>query len=289
MPPPHIAFLTMADLAGYVSDDALAADVLRDRGARLSSVPWDSRPAWRAFDLVVIRTTWDYQERLPQFLAVLQTIEDLGVPLCNTTAVARRNARKTYLRDLDAAGVPIVPTRFAEALAAPEQVAAAFAAFGTAEIILKPQIGASAHDTFRLRAADVPARWPALRRAFGARPFLAQPFLPGVLSEGEFSLIYLDGTLSHAVLKRPRPGDFRSQEEYGGVITAVAADAALRAAGDAAMAQAGEGLLYGRVDLVRGADGTYLLMELELIEPALYLRMDPAAPARFAEAILRRL
>ena len=276
-------------MGGYISDDELAAEVLRERGARVTTLPWDSRPDWRLFDLVVIRTTWDYQERLAEFQGVLEGIEGLGVALCNGSEVARWNTQKTYLRDLEAGGVAIVPTRFGERLGGPEEVRGHFEHFGAEELILKPVVSASAYDTYRLRAGDVEGMWPELGRVFGARPYLAQPLIPAVLREGEFSLVYLDGRFSHAVLKRPKEGDFRSQEEYGGVITAVTAEAALLAAGERAMELAGAGLLYGRVDFVRGEDGRYLLMELEVIEPALYLRMEEGAPGRFAEAILRRV
>lgn len=287
--PPHLAFLTIADMGDYISDDSLAADELRRRGARVTFLPWDSDPDWTQFDLVVIRTTWDYQERPRQFLAVLRQIEALGVPLHNESPVAAWNMRKTYLRDLATAGVPIVPSHFLPALHEKEQLSALFAACASEEIILKPQVGASAIDTFRLRPADLPRRWPDLQRAFATRPLLGQPFLPRVLSEGEYSLIYLDGAFSHALLKTPQPGDFRSQEEYGGVITAVSPQPDLLAVSDHALAVAGEGLLYGRVDLVRDTAGAPRLMELELIEPALYLRTDPAAPGRFAAAVLGRL
>jgi glutathione synthase/RimK-type ligase-like ATP-grasp enzyme len=286
---PHIAFLTMADMDGYISDDELAANVLRQRGAWVTTLPWDSEMDWREFDLVILRTTWDYQARLEAFLDVLEQIEASGARLYNGVAVARWNARKSYLRDLAAAGAAIVPTIYGEQLCTAAQVLESFERFGADEMVLKPLVGASAIDAFRLRREEVVQRWEALQAAFGARPFLSQPLIPNVLSEGEFSLIYLDGRFSHAVLKCPKAGDFRSQEEYGGQITAVVAETGLRAAGDTAMALAGEGLLYGRVDLVRGDDGRFLLMELELIEPALYLRMDTQAPARFAEAILRRV
>lgn len=286
---PHIAFLTMADMSGYISDDELAALVLRDRGARVTILPWDCGTNWREFDLVVLRTTWDYQARLDAFLKVLQEIEASGTRLCNSAAVAQWNAQKSYLGQLAGAGAAIVPTLYGERLGAAEQILDSFDLLGTDEIVLKPLVGASAIDAFRLLRKEVDQQWAALQNVFKNRPFLIQPLIRGVLSEGEFSLVYLDGRFSHAVLKKPKAGDFRSQEEYGGQITAVIPESGLRAAGDMIMKLAGEGSLYGRVDLVRGEDGRFLLMELELIEPALYLRMDRDAPERFAQAILHRV
>jgi hypothetical protein len=131
----------------------------------------------------------------------------------------------------------------------------------------------------------VQAQAAEIEAYFANRPLLIQPFERNIVDEGEYSLIYFNGRLSHAILKVPKSGDFRVQEEHGGDIRAVTAEAALRAAGDAAMQAVGRPLLYGRVDLVRSGP-TFRVMELELIEPALYLRMDPGAPARFADAIV---
>ena len=126
---------------------------------------------------------------------------------------------------------------------------------------------------------------PELARTFRSRPFLVQPFRGHVLSEGEYSLFYFGGHYSHTILKTPREGDYRVQEEHGGIITAVPEDGPWRAVADAVIAAIGRTLLYARVDLVRNPDDGFELMELELIEPALYLRMDPDAPDRFAEAV----
>ena len=120
--------------------------------------------------------------------------------------------------------------------------------------------------------------WPELRAVFNQRPYLAQPFMPHIRSEGEYSLIYFHGRYSHAILKTPAPGDFRVQEEYGGIITAVSPPTGLLLAGGRALAALDETPLYARVDLVRNDADDFLIMEFELIEPSLYLRMDPAAP-----------
>lgn len=283
------AFLTIADLGDFVSDDELAAELLRERGWRLEFLPWDQPAVWSRYDMVVIRTTWDYHERPRQFLETLAAIEHSGARLCNSLELVRWNLDKGYLADLAGRGVPIVPTAYEPNLSGPETLAAYFDAFDTPEIILKPPVNVNAFDTFRVAAGELAALWPRLRQVFGKRPFLVQPFMPHIQSEGEYSLIYFHGVFSHAILKRPAAGDFRVQEEHGGIITAVSPAEALRQAGRRALAALFETPLYARVDLVRHSGDDFRVMELELIEPSLYLRMDSGAPGRFADALAAEL
>src|SRR6185503_1367686 len=152
--------------------------------------------------------------------------------------------------------------------------------------VLKPAISANAHDTFVVEGGE-PASWPAeLASTFAARTWMLQPFVRAVEGEGEMSLFYFAHRYSHAVIKRPRAGDFRVQEEHGGHIAPAQPAADLRAAADAVVAALPGPLLQARVDLVRLDDGRPALMEAELIEPSLYFRMDPSAPARFADALV---
>lgn len=124
---------------------------------------------------------------------------------------------------------------------------------------------------------------------FSDRPFLVQPFIENIRNEGEYSLFYIDGALSHAIQKIPQPGDFRVQEEHGGNIVAVDPEDGLRLTGNAVMQQVAPAPVYARVDFVRGPDGEFLLMELELIEPSLYLRKNEGAALRFANALSRNV
>ena len=119
-------------------------------------------------------------------------------------------------------------------------------------------------------------RAPEIEAYYSGRPLMLQPFERGIVEEGEFSMVYLNGAHSHSILKVPKRGDFRVQEEHGSEIIAIAPQPALLAAGDAAISAVGEKLLYARADFVRSGD-VFRLMELELVEPALYLRTDPAA------------
>jgi len=120
---------------------------------------------------------------------------------------------------------------------------------------------------------------------FAERAFLVQPFMPSVVEEGEYSLFYFNGEYSHTILKTPKPADFRVQEEHGGIIKPMEPSAALRSAGRSVFDLIRPAPLYARVDLVRDGRGEFLVMELELIEPALYFRMDADSPRRFAAAL----
>ena len=278
------AFLTLHDPTGFVIDDDLAIEPLARRGVAVETLPWD-RPGvdWKRYDLVVVRSTWDYQHYADRFLATLAAIEQSGTPLHNSLAITRWNMQKTYLRDLAARGVPTVPTLWRERLE-PGGLLPLFGELQSQAAVIKPVMSGNAQGAWRLDRASAAAQAAEIEAYYAHRALMIQPFERGILTEGEFSLIYFNGALSHSILKVPKRGDFRVQEEHGADILAVTAEPALRAAGAAAIKAIGSRLLYARADLVRHAD-EFRVMELELVEPAIYLRMDPGAPDRFADAV----
>jgi len=285
----RLAFLTLEEADGFVLDDPLAVEVLRQRGVSVEQVPWRRYPVeGPGFDAVIVRSTWDYQHDLEAFLATLDRIQASGTPIANAPSLIRWNATKTYFQDLAARGVPTVPTVFGRDLDR-ATLGALPSRLGASAWVLKPTVGANADDTFRLGPALDEATTTDLLTRFAHRGWMAQPFVDAVVREGEFSLFYFDGIFSHAVRKRPKPGDFRVQEEHGGHITALDPDPALHAAGESVLAALNARPLQARVDLVRLHDGTLALMELEAIEPSLYFRMHPEAPHNFARAVLRWL
>ena len=273
----------MADLAGFVTDDALVTDAFAARGWSIEYVPWRDRAVdWNRFDAVVVRSTWDYQNDPVTFASVLATIDASNARLANELVTMRWNLNKTYLREMDVRGVPIPRTLWRNGVAE-DALDGLFAELDADEIVIKPVIGANADDAYRLTPAEARARAPEIARAFTYRDCIVQPFLPAVVDEGEYSLMYFNGRYSHAILKTPRTNDFRVQEEHGGLIRPVEPEPGLVARADAAVRAVTPVPLYARADLVRNGDG-FLLMELELIEPALYFRMDAASPERFAQA-----
>ena len=282
-----VALATYAKLPDLSEDDGLLREELRRRGVDARPVVWnDPGVAWAAFDRVVIRSAWDYHLFLPEFLVWLDLLEKQRIPLWNPAALVRVNASKLYLRDLASAGLRVAPTEWIER-GSEVDLAGLLESRGWAEAVVKPAVSASAFRTWRVAAADFSrsASRDAFRRLAAEGDVLVQRFLPEVQSEGEWSFVFLGGEFSHAVLKQPAPGDFRVQEEFGGrVVAAAPAASALREARAFATQVRGP-WAFARIDGVV-VDGTLCLMEVELIEPQLFLGRDPHAAARLADAVL---
>ncbi|MDX1481422.1 MAG: hypothetical protein R3315_07095 [Woeseiaceae bacterium] len=278
------AFLTMEETAGWSIDADLAFPALERLGWTPEWLRWrEPSVDWKSFDAAYLAATWDYPEDPDLFLATLESIEHAGTVLVNSLDLVRWNLPKTYLRELEASGVRIVPSRWFERF--PDcDLALEFERFSAERLIVKPVISTNALNTFLLDRNSARQRSPALGAAFRERPFVVQPFMPAVQSEGEFSLFRIGEGFSHGILKRPKSGDFRVQEEYGAALRAVPVSGELEEAGQKALDALPSRPLYARVDLVRDDAGRLCLMELELIEPSLYLRMDDDAPERFARA-----
>ena len=274
----------MSSLAGFYCDDECAYPAFRQLGWEVEAVDWRRRDLdWRAYDAVIMRSCWDYQSDHEAFLDVLATIESSDTPLANSRALAEWNLRKSYLHELDARGIPIVPTLTGRGSDS-SQLARWRGELASAELVLKPLIGANAGHTYRIGPQFDGAHLEQVAAAFGDLDYLVQPFMHSVTGEGEYSLFYFSGAYSHAILKTPGPEDFRVQEDHGGIIQPVEPETALRATAARTIAALPETPLYARADFVRDGGERFVLMELELIEPSLYLRMDSRAPARFARA-----
>lgn len=246
-------------------------------GDALSFRSWTQAGDLSGFDLVLPLLAWGYQRDADQWLRALDNWEAIGLPLANPAALLRWNTDKRYLGELAAHGIAIVPTLFAEALSEAD-LAAGRARFGP-QIVIKPAISGGADGTYRLGADD------PLPQERAGQTMLVQPMMPAITQEGEYSLFYFGGQFSHAILKRPAKGDFRVQEQFGGRETPVAAPAGACALAQASLAAAPEAALYARIDMVRGADGDFRLMELELIEPALFLHLADDKGAGLARAV----
>lgn len=281
---PTCVFLSMDSLGNYTSDDVLVIPYLEALGWKTEFLSWRQPYKWTDYDLVVVRSTWDYQEAPQDFLATLRSIESSGIPLYNSSQLIAWNLQKNYLGELQAQGIPIVPTLFEDTWKSHNY----FSHFQASEIIIKPQISASAQDTFRISQADFPTLVPQLTTLFAHRPYLVQPFREAIVGEGEYSLLYFGGTYSHAILKRPKPLDFRVQEEHGGQIRPVDPPSELKDLSKHLLQVLLELPLYARFDFIRNPSGSFEVMEIELIEPSMYLRYDEEAPKRFADAIVKR-
>ena len=278
----RIALLSIEDLSGFVADDDLIVEPLRRLGYEAEFVPWRTAVDWRQYGGVVIRTTWDYQNDLATFVRVLQQIET-ETRLANPLEIVKWNAdKKIYLRDLEAHGTRIVPTIWSNSRIENSQIQQWLDQFRTDEIVIKPTVGANAQDAVRLKRGE---NVDTLRRIFDNRSFMVQPFMPAIVNEGEFSLFYFNGEYSHAILKTPKAEDFRVQEEHGGLIQAMEPPADLSTTGERILKYVSPTPLYARVDFVRTEDDDFAVVELELIEPSMYLRNAAHAPEMFARAI----
>ena len=289
-----IALLISANLASNASDRRADAhlfdvqlDILRDgfapRGLSIEPVRWIDPIDWKRFGAVMVNCAWDYQDRHEDFLATLDRIAALGVPVFNSPAMVRWNIRKTYLRDFEARGVPIIPTLW-PAQAVAEDVREAMAAFGTDDVVLKRQVGGGARGQTRYTNANMPADGPILDR-----PGMIQPFIPSIATEGEYSFLFVDNVFSHALIKRAVLGDYRIQEAYGGKSQAITPAPRDLQHAAAALDVLDETPLYARVDMVRGANGELLLMEMEVIEPYLFPQDGPGIGAMLGEALAKRI
>lgn len=282
------AILSMDCLDDFEVYDQLIEAPLAEFGWQTHWISWRAKDVdWDRFDVVLIRTPWDYQDDADKFMSVLEQIEQSTARLVNSLDVVRWNIHKGYLKSLADKGVPIVPSAFRVDFDS-TQVTAAFEQWQCEEVVVKPCISANADDTFRLTPVKLEQQLSELSSCFKSRDHLIQPFLKHVIEEGEYSLFYFFGQYSHAILKTPKQGDFRVQEEHGGSLKLIEPEVALSQVGEATMAaitdcvQSDEQLAYARLDFVRFNEG-FVLMEAELIEPSLYFNMDEDSPVLFAE------
>lgn len=246
----------------------------------MRSVVW-SQPLDPEIEVVLLRSTWDYHLRLPEFLRWIDGLEQRRIPLWNSPETVRRNVDKRYLDHLARRGVPVVPLRHVPRGSA-RRLGALLAEEGWGEAVVKPTVSGGGWRTWRTQGDSGDEARFAEQLAMA--DCLVQPFVQEVVDAGEWSLIFFDGRFSHAVIKRPASGDFRVQEEFGGATTAATASPALIGQAAEVLNSSGEATLYARVDgVVR--QGGFELLELELVEPSLFLEGVPAAAERFADAV----
>jgi aromatic-L-amino-acid/L-tryptophan decarboxylase len=284
----RIAFATDAEHSELTDDDRLAAEALGRRGIDVVPLVWSEpstgsqriRPV-RGVDAVILRSTWDYHLRLGEFLDWIATLERRGIPLWNPPGTVRRNVDKAYLLRLRERGVPVIPTLHLRR-GSRASLADLLEREGWVDAVVKPAVSGGARNTWRTRATA--AEEERFAEHVAEADLLVQPYIHEVVSEGEWSLLFFDGRYSHAVLKRPRSGEFRVQECLGGSVAPAEPDAALCAQAAAALTAANERTLYARVDgVVR--EGRFHLNELELVEPTLFVGTCPGSAERFAEAV----
>lgn len=277
----RIAILTPRP--NYSADWRWAYDVeasaLVSAGCTVEPVCWSDPFLADQFDLILPLVAWGYHQHFEDWLALLDRLERDKAPVRNPVSLLRWNSDKSYLARLYDAGIATVPTEITPALD-DEGLGNARKRFACTDLVVKPLVSASAWKTYRIRPGD-----PVPADVRGAA-MMVQPWLQSIVTAGEWSLIFFNGKFSHCVAKVPRPGEFRVQPEYGGIITRCDPPTGAEDVAREALREAPGDHLYARVDLVIGNDGTLQVMELELIEPAFFLAQAPDAAERFAAAVL---
>ena len=285
-------------IAAFALDEDLAPlqDALQRAGAQAPILAWDDPSvSWARFDAALLRSAWDYSERLPEFLDWAgQT--STKTRLLNPLEIIRRNTDKHYLADLAKAGVPIVPSRFAEpGEDAPAALRHFLEAFPDAkEFVLKPAIGAGSRDAQRYgREHGAEATLHVARLLDAGRSVLMQPYLASVDEAGETALMFFDGVFSHAIRKgsllNRGEGPTRALFAPEKITPRTPGKDELAVAKAALAALSKEPLAYARVDLIRAADGSPVLLELELTEPSLFFPYGDGSADRFAASLVQRL
>ena len=298
---PRIALVTAQEALGLDQDLKPLLLAFRELGADPEAVCWDDPRDWSAYEAALLRSTWDYVPRLPAFLAWCDRTAAV-TRLLNPPEVVRWNTDKHYLRDLHGAGLPVVPTRFAEPGEAPIDALGAFLAGGLSvgeglpfdEFVIKPAVGAGSKDAARFGREEIPRAEAHLARLLTAgRSAMIQPYLATVDQRGETALLMFEGGFSHAIRKGPLlrrgaalvEGLFAPEEITPRIPTTEEqrlGEAALRALPFPTP-------VYARVDLIEARDGAPVILELELTEPSLFFAQGPGSAERFAKAVLRRL
>lgn len=280
---PRVALATCAVLPEPDPDQELLVEALTAAGVRAELVPWDGAAReWAAFDLCLLRSTWNYPQHPAAFLTWLASVER-ATRVLNGAQRVRWNLHKGYLLELEAAGTPIVPTVLVRRTHAAE-LEPLLARTGWDGIVIKPAVSAGSFRTRRFGPRERDGAAQFLAESARERDTLVQPYLASFAETGERALVWIDGEFTHAIEKRPR---FAGEDEH--VSEALEPEQAELDFARRLIAPLAEGLLYARVDLVRGPAGELLLSELELIEPSLFLLQAPAALRRLVEGLGRRL
>ncbi|MDQ2890334.1 MAG: hypothetical protein M3R65_07225 [Gemmatimonadota bacterium] len=282
----HCYFVTSAAHAALTSDDALVVDALRTSGIQVRPLVWtESLDELAPLSLLVLRSVWDYHLNAPAFLDWITAVEQAGHRLLNRPELIRWNIDKRYLVDLAAAGVATIPTVWlgrGEARVLADEVDS----FNSDAIVLKPTVSASAFETHLLHVltnrAHADRVFADLHQRFD---LIVQPYLPEIASAGEWSLMFFDGDYSHSVRKKPAPGDFRVQVDFGGAVHPETAPLHVReSAARVVRCLPGPTPLYTRTDGI-AVDGRFLLMEAECIDPVLFFRFSEASVIQFADRV----
>ncbi len=278
----RIALTTAEHLPNGSEDDQVLIAALQQQGMEPVSVIWDQPADWQKFDCIVLRSIWDYHLKYERFLRWLDELDESGVPVHNNPELVRWNADKSYMLELERRGVRITPTRLIEPGDA-QTLAGIQAETGWGRMVVKPTVASTGYETWVTAeqiTSDAETQFSAQKSRM---PLLVQEFIAGVYA-GEQSLVFLAGEYSHAVLKRSAGEEFRVHIEHGGTVERFTPDPALVQWAQSVVDVVEQPWTYARVDLVLKDDAP-VLMELELLDPELFFKYEPAAAPRMIAAL----
>ena len=272
---------------GYVDEESVLLHFLMNKGLDIERCIWnDVSVDWGRYDLVILKSPWDYHERIGEFHKWLDTLQAKAVRLLNPVETIRWNSDKHYLADIADAGLNVIPSIFFDKGSTPD-LAPVFEQLRTDKVILKPCISAGAKNIIQITQSDIKNGQNAAHGLLKEEGYFMQPFMPEIF-EGEWALMFFNGRYSHCVLKTPGDDDFRVQHYHGGSVRAAQPHPAHVTSAAKYVARFAPGSLYARVDGII-CNGDFHLMELELIEPFLYLDTDAGAHERFYEAVVEMM
>ena len=271
-----------------LNEDRLVVEALEAKGFRVARISWsDPTFDWSSTQTVIFRTTWDYFYRFQEWEAWLSSTSKV-TQMINSHSLIQWNMDKHYLRDLEERGIHIPESRFIE-VGEQTTLSDLLSETGWANCILKPCVSGTARHTYKLNAENISEHEDIFQGLIRSEAMMLQPFLNNIVAKGEVSMIVIGGQFTHAVLKVAKGGDFRVQSDFGGSIQNYNPSVAEREFAEKAVAACDPQPVYARVDIVEDNNGQLALIELELIEPELWFRMNPKAAEVLADSLERFL
>ena len=287
-----LALVTYNDQGNFAGEGALEdqrlLQFLQQKGLDIQFVVWnDPQVNWEAYAAIILKSPWDYFDRFAEFTVWLELLEKKNVRVLNPVKTVRWNADKRYLFAIEKSGFGIVPGRLLETTQ-DLQLTPLFDTWQTEKIVVKPVVSGGAKNTFSIGRSETETYEQQLTKLLKEEAFLAQPFMPEIQTEGEWSLVFFNGKFSHCVLKVPKQGDFRVQHYFGGAILPATPPETVLQSAEKLVQEFAKDCLYARVDGVLSQSG-FKLMELELIEPLLYLQENETLYENYYQALLQLL
>lgn len=284
----HICFVTYSKQENLTADDSAAAACLQAAGIFVTAVCWDDENvSWSSFDAVIIRSTWNYYLKIKEFNEWLDKLAQLGCLVLNPVSVIRLNQNKKYLVNFSESGKNIPAFKYFPQNSFVD-ISKILLENQWNKAVIKPAVSGGAYNTWIASKSTAAIDSARLNELLKTGDHIVQEFIEEILTEGELSLIFFNKVFSHAIIKKPKTGDFRVQTDYGGTATDFYPGEEIIVDAAAFLSHIQEPLLYARVDGVL-VNNVFYLMELELIEPALFFTKNNYAPQNFYRALITML